>query len=71
MDVSAPGLGIWSTTRGGGYGSVSGTSFSSPVTAGVVALILSANPELAPLEVMEILENTADDLGPAGVSSSA
>jgi hypothetical protein len=70
VDVSAPGLGIWSTTRGGGYGSVSGTSFSSPVTAGVVALMLSANPDLTSLEVMEILENTTDDLGPVGYDTS-
>ncbi len=70
VDVSAPGSGIWTTSRGGGYASVSGTSFASPVTAGVAALIISANPDLAPLEIMEILENTSDDLGPAGYDTS-
>src|SRR6185437_470444 len=32
VDVSAPGVSIWTTTMGGGYGAVSGTSFSSPLT---------------------------------------
>ena len=35
--LAAPGAGIWTTTRGGGYGAASGTSFSSPVAAGVAA----------------------------------
>jgi hypothetical protein len=66
VDVAAPGAGIWTTSRGGGYGAVSGTSFSSPNTAGVVALIMSANPLLSPGEVESILETTANDLGVAG-----
>ncbi|ADE15325.1 peptidase S8 and S53 subtilisin kexin sedolisin [Nitrosococcus halophilus Nc 4] len=69
VDVSAPGAGIWTTTRGGSYGSVSGTSFASPATAGVVALILSANPFLSPGEIESILESTADDLGSSGWDS--
>ena len=66
VDVSAPGVGIWTTTVGGGYGAVSGTSFSSPVTAGVAALMMSANPQLAPTEIVSLLESTAVDLGTAG-----
>ncbi|HXH84077.1 MAG TPA: S8 family serine peptidase, partial [Candidatus Tectomicrobia bacterium] len=66
VDVAAPGSGILTTTRGGGYGSVSGTSFASPVTAGVVALMLSANPGLQPSEVEQILKATALDLGASG-----
>ena len=61
IDVAAPGVGIRTTTSGGGYGSPSGTSFSSPVTAGVIALIFSANPSLTPDEVEYILETSADD----------
>ena len=66
IDVAAPGVGIVTTTVGGGYGAVSGTSFSSPLTAGVVALMLSANPALQPSQVDSILTSTADDLGTPG-----
>src|SRR5438105_486670 len=34
VDVAAPGVSIYTTTSGGGYGFVSGTSFSAPLTAG-------------------------------------
>ncbi|ARO87589.1 peptidase S8 [Nitrosospira lacus] len=64
--VSAPGAGIWTTTRGGGYGAVSGTSFSSPVTAGVVALMMSAAPTLQNTKIESLLFSTAVDLGAAG-----
>ncbi len=66
VDVSAPGAGIWTTTMGGGYSSVSGTSFSSPLTAGVAALMMAANPKLAPSQIVGMLESTAVDLGAAG-----
>lgn len=66
VDLSAPGVGIWTTKNGGGYGSVSGTSFASPITAGVVALIMSADPGLTPAEVESTLEISADDLGAPG-----
>jgi len=66
IDLSAPGVSIWSTTRGGGYGSGSGTSFSTPLTAGVASLIFSANPTLTPYQVEQIMESTAVDLGTPG-----
>ena len=40
-----------------------GNSFSCPHTAGVAALVLSANPELNPWEVKQIMERTCKDLG--------
>jgi len=66
VDVAAPGASILSTNIGGGYATVSGTSFASPTTAGVVALIMEANGTLAPDAVESILESTTDDLGSAG-----
>jgi subtilisin family serine protease len=66
VDVAAPGVGIWTTARGGGYSAPSGTSFASPTTAGVVALIMGANGALSPDEVQVVLKNTADDLGDPG-----
>lgn len=42
IDVGAPGENIYTTQIGGGYGFTSGTSFASPLTAGVIALLYSA-----------------------------
>ncbi len=61
IDISAPGVGIWTTTRGGGYAAVSGTSFASPVASGVAALVRAANPNLTPAQVETILEKSAAD----------
>jgi len=66
VDLAAPGEGIWTTTSSGGYGSVSGTSFSSPLTAGVVALMMAANPSISPAQIESILKSTAVDRGTAG-----
>jgi subtilisin family serine protease len=51
---------------GGGYQYVSGTSFSSPIVAGVAALMLSANSTLTAAEVDQLLTTTADDRGSVG-----
>lgn len=64
--MGAPGSGIWTTSRGGGYQAWNGTSFSSPVTAGVVALMMAANPALPSSQVESLLYSTAVDLGAAG-----
>ncbi|HRH39772.1 MAG TPA: S8 family serine peptidase, partial [Flavobacteriales bacterium] len=42
IDVGAPGASVYTTAVGGGYTSTSGTSFASPLTAGVIALLYSA-----------------------------
>jgi len=44
--IAAPGENIISTYPGGTYASSSGTSFSSPLTAGTAALLLSVKPGL-------------------------
>jgi thermitase len=59
--VAAPGANIYTTTRGGGYGGWNGTSFASPVTAGVVALMMAANPGLDGSQVESLLYGTAAD----------
>ena len=60
-DISAPGRDIWSI-RGSvneGYHILTGTSMASPCVAGVIALMLEANPNLTPAKIDEILETTA------------
>lgn len=66
ITVSAPGTSIYTTANGGGYASVSGTSFSAPITAGAAALILSVNPLLSAQQVVDILKQGTDDLGTPG-----
>lgn len=58
-DVAAMGSGIALARAGSGFGTSSGTSFSSPLVAGVVCQILQVNPDLNPFEVRELLRNTA------------
>ncbi|MCB0795721.1 MAG: S8 family serine peptidase [Flavobacteriales bacterium] len=42
VDLGAPGDDVYTTSIGGGYGNTSGTSFASPLTAGVIGLLYSA-----------------------------
>ncbi|MGJ8670008.1 MAG: S8 family peptidase [Oceanococcus sp.] len=44
------------------YTHMSGTSMASPHIAGVVALVVQANPELTPAQIRDVLIRTADDM---------
>jgi hypothetical protein len=61
-DIGAPGGSIRSTIplEQGAYGNNSGTSMSSPHTAGGVALLLEAHPNTPSQAVRTILQNSAD-----------
>jgi thermitase len=66
ISVGAPGSDILSTVPGGGYKSLSGTSMACPHTAGLAALVKSANPSFTAAQLKERIEKTADDLGDKG-----
>ena len=46
------------------YTTGSGTSFSAPQVAGVIALMIEANPQLTPGQIRDILQRTATPLPP-------
>ena len=70
VDFMAPGNNVYTTTTGSSYAAVSGTSFSAPLTAGLIGLVWSANPALTPDEVEAIIKAGCDDLGAPGVDNT-
>ena len=65
VNFVAPGT-VYTTKMGGGYGSMNGTSFASPITAGVMALYLSQDRYSEFITVREILYASCYDLGDLG-----
>jgi len=66
VELSAPGVSIYSTVRKSAYATYSGTSMASPHVAGVAALVIAAGTGTTPETVRTQLQNTADDLGADG-----
>ena len=64
-DLCAPGVDILSLRHDSNttYRTDSGTSMATPCISGVIALMLSKNPELMPDEICEILQTTTLQLG--------
>ena len=55
VDIAAPGAGIYSTARGGGYVSMSGTSMATPFVTGAIALYSAAHPEASAAQIRAAL----------------
>ncbi|MCH7884790.1 MAG: S8 family serine peptidase [Planctomycetes bacterium] len=66
IDVTAPGIDVYSTYRNGNYGYLSGTSMATPHVSGLAALIRSLTPERTNDEIVEIILTSTDDLGDRG-----
>jgi len=58
ITYTAPGDGIVCSQRDGSKASVAGTSFSSPICAGIAALVWSANPGLSNRQVEGIITSS-------------
>ena len=67
--VIAPFYANYATRPGGLYERFGGTSAATPMTSGVVALMLGANPVLTPEQVKNMLMVSANE--PAGTTKSA
>ena len=71
VDIAAPGVHNLTTDMSGNkgynkehnYTDFNGTSSSTPIVAGIAALMLSANPSLSEKEVRDIIKRTADKVG--------
>ena len=66
VSLAAPGSGIWTTALNGKYASKNGTSFSSPVAAGVAAMMMAVRPDLSADTIQSLLYSSAVDLGAPG-----
>ena len=60
VDVSAPGVDVYSTLFNDTYESWGGTSMATPHVAGLAALLLSKNPSFAQDELLTIIRSTTD-----------
>lgn len=59
VDVAAPGQGLTTTGKDGGYTGFGGTSGACPHVAGIAALLIGAKPTATASEVRNAIEDTA------------
>ncbi|RKZ12475.1 hypothetical protein DRQ50_11895, partial [bacterium] len=62
VDLAAPGVDILSTTPGGNYGLLSGTSMATPHVSGVAALVRGRFPAISALDAKALILSGADPL---------
>ena len=59
IEYAAHGVDVPVAAHGGGYTTMTGTSFATPIMAGFVCLLLGAHPGLRPFEVKAVLKAMA------------
>jgi len=64
IELAAGGEGVTAAARGGGWTTVTGTSFATPAVSGLCALLLGAYPDLQPYEIKAILRFRAARAAP-------
>lgn len=62
VDIAAPGQEVYSTYNDGGYEFLTGTSMSSPLVAGALALLAAHEPNLTSSELRQRLFDTAEPI---------
>lgn len=62
VGISAPGSSIYSTIPVNEYARYDGTSMASPVVAGVAAMVIKNFPNYSPLQVIEHLKATTENI---------
>ena len=60
VSLFAPGYEIYTTKNGGGYDDTLGTSVAAPYVTGVIALMLSVNPDLSIEEIKGMILDNVD-----------
>jgi subtilisin family serine protease len=65
INISAPGVAIYSSWAADQYRLASGTSSATPIVAGVAGLVLKESPNLNARQLRQRLLETARNLGPA------
>jgi hypothetical protein len=66
IDIAAPARYIYGPKKGGGWSSRSGTSFSTALVSGTIALGRSARPDLSAAQIVDAILASASDLGEPG-----
>ncbi|MBK6766333.1 MAG: S8 family serine peptidase [bacterium] len=70
-EIIAPSRNVRSTSSSSGFSYGTGTSFSAPLAAGTLALMIEANPLLAPDSLLELLMLTTVDEATPGLDNDA
>ncbi len=57
VDISAPGVGVYTPATAGGYGGLDGTSAAAALVTGSIGLVLAADSGLSPVEVKDLIKD--------------